>query len=193
ALDSGEPAVNEPLGDSPSGRALELAQWLDRVCVRFEAAWQSGGRPRLEDYLGEAPEVQTTDLLQELILLEVEYRRRRGEEARPEEYVSRFPSLDSRWLAAAMSALEAPAVRAGNDPVRADQDPSRSCRHTQPPTSESVDPLASGPPRGRGTRDTQAAPTDLTSGENREYPEIPGYEVLVLLGHPGMGVRYRPP
>jgi hypothetical protein len=47
-------------------------------------------------------------------------------------------------------------------------------------------PSADGlPPPGGGhdspekrTRDTRAVPTDLTPGESRAYPEIPGYEIL---------------
>jgi WD40 repeat protein len=106
------------MSDRPAGRPLELAQWVDEVCERFEEAWQSGATPRLEDYLGEAAEPQRTDLLHELILLEVEYGRRRGENPRLDVYLSRFPGLDSQWLAGALDTLAVRAIVVGEHGTR---------------------------------------------------------------------------
>jgi serine/threonine-protein kinase len=76
-----------------------LAQQIDQVCDHFEAAWKAGQRPRIEDYLADTPEPGQALLLCELVALEIAYRRRLGEEPRPEEYHARFRTLEPGWLA----------------------------------------------------------------------------------------------
>jgi tetratricopeptide (TPR) repeat protein len=66
--------------------------------MRFEIAWLAGQQPRIEDYLGTAPEPECSTLLRELLLLEIYYRRRAGEDPKPEDYRDRFPALDPDWL-----------------------------------------------------------------------------------------------
>jgi serine/threonine protein kinase len=64
---------------------------IDDVCDRFEAAWRAGRLPRIEDCLGETPEPERSALLGELLVVDLAYRRRRGERPTPEEYRRRFP------------------------------------------------------------------------------------------------------
>jgi tetratricopeptide (TPR) repeat protein len=82
----------------------ELAAYVDEVCDRFEAAWQAGRRPRIEDFLAGAPAAAAGVLLRELVLLEVEYRRRAGEGAQTAQYQERFPALPPAWLTEAEEA-----------------------------------------------------------------------------------------
>jgi predicted Ser/Thr protein kinase len=65
----------------------------EAVIRRFELAWQQGTRPNLSDYL---PAELVTDprLLLELVHIDLEFRIRAGDQARVEEYLDRFPSLD---------------------------------------------------------------------------------------------------
>jgi serine/threonine protein kinase/formylglycine-generating enzyme required for sulfatase activity len=80
---------------------LALRRWVDQVCLRFEDAWKAAARldqrPRIDEYLGDAPQPQRSELLRQLVLLDMDYRRRSGEDPRPEEYEAQF-GLDPGWL-----------------------------------------------------------------------------------------------
>ncbi len=65
---------------------------IDRVCTRFEAAWKSGERPRLEEHFSSIHQAgESSVLFKELLLLELDYRARSGEQPSADEYASRFP------------------------------------------------------------------------------------------------------
>jgi hypothetical protein len=53
---------------------------------RFERAWKQGPRPRIEDYLAEVHEQRRPRLLEELLRVECELRRRAGESPVVAEY-----------------------------------------------------------------------------------------------------------
>ncbi len=73
---------------------LEVARRLDPICDRFEEDWLAGRRPQLEQYLDWVPQADRSALLRELLALELDYRRHRGEHAEIEEYCQRFPGCD---------------------------------------------------------------------------------------------------
>lgn len=100
---------------------LEAHERIDRTCATFEAAWKSGTRPMIEEFLGSAGGAERSALLRELLMLELEYRRKSGESPSPDDYAKRFPNdralIDSVFAksdkrrAASSEAAPAPAAR----------------------------------------------------------------------------------
>jgi formylglycine-generating enzyme required for sulfatase activity/serine/threonine protein kinase len=106
----------QPPGDPLS---ISRASQIDHLCNRFEEAWCAAGgdiagRPRIEDYLPEAPAAERANLLGVLLLIDLHYRRRAGEQPGMEDYQSRFPGLDLAWLTAAIEAYRRPPATAAN-------------------------------------------------------------------------------
>jgi serine/threonine-protein kinase len=73
------------------GRWVRPSEQIDEACDRFEAAWRAGQDPRIEEVVAMAPENDRPALLRELIALEAELRRGRGEHPEPAGYRDRFP------------------------------------------------------------------------------------------------------
>jgi serine/threonine protein kinase/WD40 repeat protein len=95
----------------------EVERRLDRACDAFEAEWQAGHRPAIEPFLAGAPEAERAELLTELVLLDVHYRRQAREAPHLDDYRGRFPALDTarvgRALARAAGTVLAPPVIPG--------------------------------------------------------------------------------
>ena len=65
---------------------------IDDRCAEFEKRWQSNEPPTIESMLGgDFTDVEREVLLAELVVLEIDYRRRRGENPTKQEYFARFP------------------------------------------------------------------------------------------------------
>jgi eukaryotic-like serine/threonine-protein kinase len=94
------------------------ARKTDQVCDCFEAAWRSGQRPQIEDFLNDASEPSRSLLLRELVGLDVAYRRMRGESPRLSEYRGRFPERAGAWLTHAMDGTPEPS---DHRPARSDR------------------------------------------------------------------------
>ncbi|MDY3555759.1 tetratricopeptide repeat protein [Gemmata sp. JC717] len=65
---------------------------LDRIVTAFESAWASGP-PALESFLPHPGSEQFLPVLAELVRVDLEFRRRRGERARLDRYRDAFPQL----------------------------------------------------------------------------------------------------
>ena len=64
--------------------------WIDPQADRFERAWREGPRPRIEDFLADAPEHRRPDLLEELLRVERQLRDEAGEALTEQECRARF-------------------------------------------------------------------------------------------------------
>jgi serine/threonine-protein kinase len=90
---------------SRDGESLSptIAGQIELVCDRFESAWRGGARPRIEDYWQEA---DGSDLLRELLVLELAYRVRFLEHPSPADYRPRF-AAHSEVIRSAFEAVPA--------------------------------------------------------------------------------------
>lgn len=81
---------------------------IDDLCVEFEAAWQRGEPTAIESMLPRVDSAAEHDaLLAELLVIDVDYRRRRGEEPATRDYVDRFPD-DAQTVRRALREEEKP-------------------------------------------------------------------------------------
>ena len=100
--------MSQPSRTESQSSPLSLDRLIEQVCGPFEAALKAtpalGPTPRVEDYLSPAEGAERSALLRELVLLEVHYRRCRGDSPQTSEYRTRFPELDPDWLADALTA-----------------------------------------------------------------------------------------
>jgi serine/threonine-protein kinase len=99
---------------------LDVLDHIDRICDRFQAAWEQGTRSRVEDYLNEIDAPYRPALLLDLLAAELDARRRRGERPEPGEYHERFPDDSAAVEAAFATAPIRPAVPSLGGMIRPD-------------------------------------------------------------------------
>jgi hypothetical protein len=111
-----------------------VAQRVDEACDRFEVRWKAAtdtaAPPRLEEDLGEASAPEHGSLLRHLIELDVYCRRLRGEVPHPDDYLSRFPMLDTATLSRVLSSGSTPPA-----PVAPEHDPAATGPHSTTPSA----------------------------------------------------------
>jgi WD40 repeat protein len=97
-------------------------QFIDERCDRYEADWNSGSTARLQEYLEGVQAENRQALWYELVLLDSELRRARGETVTLAEYRDRCPDqailleLSTDWIEQATSSSSAAAPEFASEP-----------------------------------------------------------------------------
>jgi serine/threonine protein kinase len=73
------------------GKEFERAERVDLLCDAFEDEYRAGRVPLIEDFLSRSGDEERSSLVVELVLLDVNYRERRGEHPAFIDYAERFP------------------------------------------------------------------------------------------------------
>jgi predicted ATPase len=167
----------------PPAPSEEWSALKDAV-QRFESAWRQVPRPAIDDYLPACGGLRSR-LLAELVHLELELRLKAGEPARVEEYLARYPELAADRAALGLIGTEF-TLRRRREP---DLSPEEYLLRFPQYRSELPVHLAGSTVVGSGA--DRPMPRRPADPPDQAPPEVPGYEVLGLLGRGGMGVVYQ--
>ena len=170
----------DPFSFDTQGLPLPAQRQIDAVCIEFEDAWKSGGRPDIEGFVRRLPESLRSPLFAELLLIELDYRRRQGDTPSVEEYQPRFPGFEDVVVAIF--------ERAATPDRGARSTPSHQSAQETPSATAPWTPVESGPGPGRrlGRFELRAR---LGAGGfgtvYRAYDTMLRREVALKLPHPG--------
>ena len=83
--------VNQPRPDNSEPPSQDHDGQIDQICDKFESDWQNDQPPQIEQCLDQVDADQREQLFEELLLVELAIRRKRGEQPEATDYQHRFP------------------------------------------------------------------------------------------------------
>jgi serine/threonine protein kinase/formylglycine-generating enzyme required for sulfatase activity/Flp pilus assembly protein TadD len=84
--------MGETIEPADKSLPLDKLMSIDKICRRFEAAWQAGQQPKIDDFLADTPEPERSELRRELSAIDTEYRKPAKEEPSLKVFVERLVS-----------------------------------------------------------------------------------------------------
>lgn len=179
--------MNRPDSQRDDNLSLSELQRVHKVCVEFETAWQSGQRPRAEEFLADASGNLRFHLLRELLRLEQEYCSTQDELVGSAGLKQRFPD-DGDLIQEVLASVEhvgKPSVNANRFPVRL------NCPHCRNPIvvvedgdTEEIECPSCG-------SSFQLDPDRTVSWSPDKLPEIDKFQLLEAVGRGAFGTVYR--
>ena len=164
--------------DETKGPPPPLTDRVDEACDRYEAAWVAGTHPRIEDYLPDTAGPERESYLRELLILELAYRRRDGEQ--PELRGIRGADFRSTCLRSGRSSAgRATAAEPRADrPCQGRTDRRRAHRSRPGPVDPGSDGRPAQGPRPSPSRNTTAS---SSAGRHRRTSSSPR-RIRIFLG-----------
>ena len=80
-----------------SPQNVNIFEDIQALCSDFRRQWKKGNQPRIEEYVSRLDEAARQNLFQNLLHVELDFRRRQHESPSSDEYIARFPQF-GRWI-----------------------------------------------------------------------------------------------